>query len=561
MKKYTKLLGVVLIIALVMSMGTMALAAGTNTITVDKNFRGQEYRLYKIFNATTNTERQNATDANSESSVTTGGIAYTLIDETDHALTKEFTVTKADGTTATVKGADWFEFVNDSSKNIKAKDGADITTELFRLWAKEYGQPTGNPLTASADDDDTIKWENLDDGYYFISTTTGSLVTVDSVAPNAIVKDKNSVPTVDKTVQEDSIIAAGQDGDGINGYQKQNDQEIGKKVYYKTVIAAKKGGTGYVLMDKMSTGLTFDGIDSIEVYKGSVAAANKIATGNTTWVATAGGDYYAGETGTKETDAATFTIEFKQQFLDSITTDTDIIVLYTATVNSDAVVNTAMPNVTTLEYGNETRTKEAKAQTFVWGINVQKHEDGDLTKTLKGAQFVIYRIESVAATSTTEASTNIYYAKFDSDNKLTGWSAADTTADTDLVKKEPTYFSGDPFQATILETGDNGHVVVTGVDEGTYMLLEVKAPDGYNKLSAAVTVTINSNSDEDTAETLTQAISAGVNGTQIVTVANNKGAVLPSTGGIGTTIFYVVGSVLVIAAAVLLITKKRMDRD
>ena len=273
MNKMKKMMALVLAVVMVVAMGVTVMAAGTNTITVNKNFKGQTYTLYKIFNATVNDARAAATDADNETSVTTSGIAYTLIDETDHALTKEFTVTKADGTSATVKGADWFEFVNDADKNIKVKSGADITTEEFRLWAAAYGVQTGSSLTASQDDDSNIKWENLEDGYYFITTTTGTLVTVDSIAPNAIVKDKNSIPSVDKTVEEDST----------GTYQKQNDAEIGQTVNFKTIIAAKKGGAGYKLMDKMSAGLTFDGINNIHVYKGSISSDNEVSTGNTTW--------------------------------------------------------------------------------------------------------------------------------------------------------------------------------------------------------------------------------------------------------------------------------------
>ncbi len=563
MKKFTKLLGIVLIIALVMSMGTMALAAG-NSITVDLNFKGQTYTLYKIFNATTNAERQAAEDADHDTSVTTDGIAYTLIDETDHALTKEYSITTADGTTKTVKAGDWFEYVNDSSKNIKIKDGASITTEDFRLFAEKYGVQTGSALTATSNNDGNIKWQNLEDGYYFIKTTTGSLVTVDSVAPNAIVKDKNQVPTIDKTVQEDSLVAAnnGADGDGVTAYQKQNDQEIGKTVYYKSVIKAHKGATGYVVYDKLSKGLTFDGVDSITVYKGTVASANVVAATN--YTPAIADKYYKGSDGTEtalQTGESAFSVTFKQSFLDTIDADVDLIITYTAKVNSDAIVNTAIPNDTTLKYGTDSYTEESTTHTFVWGIDVLKIDGSDSSKKLAGAQFVIYRTETVAASGETPASTNVYYAKFASNNKLTGWSSADSTAETALVAKEPSYFSGTPYEATILVTGTDGTVAVTGLDEGSYKLLEVKAPDGYNKLSAAVDATIDSTSDTATAQTLENPISAGTNGSKNVPVENNSGAVLPSTGGIGTTIFYVVGSILVVAAGVLLITKKRMGRE
>lgn len=545
MKHIKKITALMLAMVMMMAMAIPVMAAGTNSITVDKNFKGQTYTLYKIFNATVNDERKAETDADSDTSVTTEGIAYTLIDETDHALSKEFTVTKADGTTATVKGADWFEFVNASNKNIKAKANADITTEEFRLWATAYGVQTQSTLTAASDNDTNIKWTGLDDGYYFITTTTGTLVTVDSVAPNAIVKDKNSIPSVEKTVEEDST----------GTYQKQNDAEIGQTVNFKSVIAAKKGGTGYKLMDKMSEGLTFDGISSIKVYKGTIDDANEVATGDTTWTAALGGDYYAGADGAKEEGKATFTLTIAQQYLDSLTADTDLIVTYTATVNNKAVINTAVSNKTTLEYGNNTHTAESETRTYVWGIDLLKKDASDDSKALKNAEFVLYK----TVTETPEEgdpTTSIYYAKFDSDNKFAGWTAADTETVENLVKKEKDYFTGKT--ATILKTGEDGKFAVTGLDEGSYYLIEVTAPEGYNKLDAAQPVTITSTVNTDGAS-LTNPLTSGTNGSTHIDVNNAAGATLPTTGGIGTTVFYIIGGILVLGAGILLVTRRRMN--
>lgn len=539
MKLIKKMLIVFVAALMVMSLTTKIYASEEetkNTITVDVNFKGQVYTLYKLFNATVNDERKAAIDTGSSTSVTTEGIAYTLIDETDHSLSKEFTVTKADGTTAKVNGSTWFEYVNASSKNIKAKNGADITTEEFRLWAKAYGVQTGTALTASEDNDTNIKWTGLDDGYYFISTTTGSLVTVDSVAPNAIVKDKNTVPTVDKTVEEDST----------ETYQKQNDAEIGQTVNYKTIIHAKKGGTGYKLMDIMSTGLQFDGIESIVVYKGSVAEANIVSTEH--YTAASGGQY-------SDTETATFNLTFKQSYLDGLTDDTDLIVTYTATITADAVINTPIPNRTVLEYGNNTKTTESQTNTFVWGIDLLKKDQAD-NKPLKDAEFVIYKTTTSSEGEAT--STSIYYAKFDSNNKFAGWTEADSTAVADLVKKEKTYFEGK--NATVLKTGNEGTFAVTGLDEGNYFLLEVTAPAGYNKLDAANPVTISS-TVATAGASLVNPLTSGTNGSTHIEVPNAKGAVLPSTGGIGTTIFHIAGAALVLGAGILLISKKRMNNN
>ena len=542
MRRLSKILAFVIAIAMVLAMVLPVMAAGTNSITVNVNFKDQKYKLYKLFNATVNSGREGQSDSGSESSVTDSGISYTLIDDTDHALSKEFTVTKADGSTATVKAGDWFEYVNESDKNIQIKAGADITTEEFRLWAQQYGQAVGDELTAASDNDTNIKWTGLDDGYYFITTTTGTLVTVDSVAPDAIVKDKNTPPTIDKTVEEDSS----------SEYQKQNDAEIGQTVNFKTVIYAKKGGSGYKLMDKMGTGITFDGVESIKVYKGSVAPENLVENGNTTWDAAAGGDYFAGADGDKEEGAATFTLTFAQQYLDSLTADTELIVTYSATVNSDAVINTAIPNKTTLEYGNETHTAESETKTFVWGIDLLKKDGSDSSKKLADAEFVLCR-------KVTENGTDsIFYAKFDANQKLTGWTNADTETVANLVKKEKDYFTSK--EATVLKTGADGKFAVTGLDEGSYFLIEVTAPAGYNKLDHQTDVTVSSTVASDGTK-LEKDLTSGTNGSTHVDVDNNQGTILPSTGGIGTTIFYVVGAILVIGAGVVLITRRRMKND
>lgn len=148
--------------------------------------------------------------------------------------------------------------------------------------------------------------------------------------------------------------------------------------------------------------------------------------------------------------------------------------------------------------------------------------------------------------------------KVDADGKVTGW--ADTEAEGSTLKSDA-----------------KGNFSVIGLDDGTYYLKETKAPSGYNKLSSEIKVVIkattaNGQSWEDgvASEALTElnvtadgkAGTTNLNdGTAAITVANNTGSTLPETGGMGTTIFYVAGSILVIAAAVLLITKKRMNAE
>ena len=97
---------------------------------------------------------------------------------------------------------------------------------------------------------------------------------------------------------------------------------------------------------------------------------------------------------------------------------------------------------------------------------------------------------------------------------------------------------------------------------GTYYLQEIKAPDGYNTLDKPVKVEITATYDDNGNITTNATPNEQNNHYEVTsTITNNKGTVLPSTGGIGTTIFYVVGGLLMVGAAILLITKKRMHNN
>ena len=102
----------------------------------------------------------------------------------------------------------------------------------------------------------------------------------------------------------------------------------------------------------------------------------------------------------------------------------------------------------------------------------------------------------------------------------------------------------------------NGKVHISGLDKVNYWLEETRAPDGYNKLTERQEVELSKGSQNATLEAGATAWAEGNGG---VVVKNNAGTVLPSTGGMGTTLFYVIGGGLMVAAVVLLVTKKRME--
>ena len=131
------------------------------------------------------------------------------------------------------------------------------------------------------------------------------------------------------------------------------------------------------------------------------------------------------------------------------------------------------------------------------------------------------------------------YAVFNSDGYLTDWSDTSTPAD---VNK--------------LTTDTNGHIKAYGLDAGTYTLIETDPLPGYNSLADTITVTIS-----EQGEVTYKYTNSGGNAGNKLDVVNETGTELPSTGGMGTTLIYIAGAVLVIGAGVLLVVRRRMNAE
>ena len=356
-------------------------------------------------------------------------------------------------------------------------------------------------VTPTADGSATIS--NLQLGYYLVDSTVGALCELNTTKPGVEITDKNQTPTIEKKVQEDSDEKWGD----------VNDADIGQTVKFKSTISAKPGARNYVVHDKMDSHLKFDSVTSI-------TAGSKTLT--------AGVDYTVVTTGL--TDGCTFHIKFTQTYLDSITEDTDIVINYTAKLTKDAVAGTGYVNETWLDYGDNQYTEHDTTTTYTWKLPIYKyHKNGEAKKALAGAEFILYKgIDE----------SNREYAQV-ANGKLTGWT------------KEKT-------EATKLVSGDDGMIAVEGLDADTYYLEETKAPGGYNKLAGPVKVEISHTVSVEGAD-MTHTLKQDTTVVEKVEIENKSGTELPSTGGIGTTIFYVLGSILVIGAVVLLIAKKRMS--
>ena len=358
-------------------------------------------------------------------------------------------------------------------------------------------------VTPSADGSATIS--NLKLGYYLVDSTVGALCELNTTKPGVEIMDKNPIPTIEKKVQEDSDETWGD----------VNDADIGQTVKFKSTISAKPGARKYVVHDKMDSKLEFVGVTSI-------------TAGSATLTEGAGSDYTVVTTGLN--DDCTFHIVFTETYLDSITDDTSIVINYTAKLTSDAVAGTGYVNDTWLNYGDSQHTEHDSTTTYTWKLPIYKyHMDGETKTALPGAEFILYK----------GSEENRVYAQV-TEGKLTGW----TTTKTD---------------ATTLVSDNNGMIEVEGLDADTYYLEETKAPGGYNKLAGPVTVVISHTVSGEGAQNMTHTLKQDTIDVGRVEIENKSGTELPETGGIGTTIFYVLGSILVIGAVVLLITKKRMS--
>ena len=279
-----------------------------------------------------------------------------------------------------------------------------------------------------------------------------------------------------------------------------NDVQIGDTVNYEVIVHAKKGAKNYVLHDTMSSGLTFN--------KTSVAIEGL----------TAGTDYTL--VTDSLSDGCTFEIQFSDSYLESLTGNTDIKVTYTATLNENAVVKTAAnTNKIVLKYGDQS-TVEKETETYTYQLTVVKTNAGK-TKKLEGAIFKL---------STDEAGN--HPLKF---------------------KEKNGQYVVDPNGAIeTITTTDSGTFTIAGLDAKEYYLTETVAPAGYNKLADPIKLVVSKDNVKKGNEILPN---------DTLTVTNQSGTLLPGTGGIGTTIFYVIGGLLMAAAAVLLITQKRMNSD
>lgn len=487
MKKLKVLLSVLLSAMLVLSLLVPVMADEPDfKITITNSSLNETYNAYKILDIESYV-------TNDEGTITT---AVYYVDDTSPWLSvlQSATAYVSVDTQGFRKYVTWVNANND-----------DDTVQAFAKYLL-----SNKPSTVAADATGTGNGSSLvldvaDAGWYLVDTSLGTLCNLNTTNPNVSIEEKNTLPTVDKDVKEGNVW-----GDA-------NDGAIGDTVEFKTTIDAYKGAQNYVLHDTMDSSLTLDQ-NSIKVQ----VNGNDIAK-----------NYYTVKSNVECTDddaeddaVCTFEIEFKQDYLDTITEHIEIVVLYNAVINENAVIDTDIINKTFLQYGDDSKTTESTTTTKTHDFNLQK-TDGT-NNQISGAEFILKKDGN-----------KVNLVALLKDNVITGYRVATPEEIAKAGYKSPNIAVG--------------LINIKGLDSGSYTLHEEVTPAGYNTLASDPSFTIN----EQGQVIYNSEIAAN----DRVIVVNTAGTLLPSTGGTGTKVLFTVGGIMMVVAFVLITSKRRMAAE
>ncbi|MCC8127774.1 MAG: isopeptide-forming domain-containing fimbrial protein [Clostridiales bacterium] len=534
MKKLRWLGSLLLVLVLTFGMTGTALAADTAyTITVNNNVDGYKYIAYQIFAGDLSEETVGGVTTTTLSNITFGA----ALSETDQTAVLS---SYADVLSADEDGDGHADYASSAAGlaaalgdgRIAAAGFAESVAALALTIGTSSGTASPYKITVTGAGYYLVKNTVVPDGNYAYSDYILEVVKSVSVDP------KDEVPSAEKTVADINDSTETNEATG----QTSADYDIGDSVPFTLTAALPGDYTKYdtyqlIFHDVMDAGLTFN----------SSSVVVTVATDGTTYTVDTG--CYKVEIPATGSTALSDGCSFEVQIADtnSLTKDgnsipvdylSTITVNYNAELNGSAVIgNDGNKNTMHIEYSNnpnwdgtgEEPTGETPDDTvvvFTYKLTVNKFDE-DGTTALKGAGFTLY--------------------KFDAD-------AGDYVA------------VGSEVKGTDLTT-----FTWTGIDDGRYKLAETTVPAGYNKMADMVFYVVAEHSESGITSlrvcsdaagmTVLDAFTATFDAASIVTnVVNEKGSNLPSTGGIGTTIFYVIGGVMAAGAAILLVTRRRMGK-
>ena len=516
MKRMKKIMALMLAAIMMMAMSVTAFAAegatGTHTLTVNvkstspaQDLKGQTINLYKLF------------DVTESNSGETTNYAYTVNDTYKAALAGVLNIPETSkdeefAAAVTKLGADNTNGVQNFANAFTTK----------ALEGKLEATATSGKITEDSNKT-SYTFNNLTAGYYLVYVTGGkeiqsSLVTVD--ASTNTVNLKTEAPSINKTADKGTA-------------------EIGQVVKY-TVTGAIPDTTGYdqyqyIIHDTLSKGLDFVNDETGTACEGNSVKVTVAFTGAT-------------DASTAPTTATIDTDNSKKMSLDlsawvkanQTNKGKEFTVTYYAKVNKDAVVTNN--NKASLEYGNNpndtTTTTPSEAKTNTYPLDINKTKKGSEEK-LAGAKFRLYSSEADAKVNDESKAIKV--------SPVVAGVAGNYVVDPASTITE--------FESVKAIEGKGYNLHINGLEAKDYWLVETQAPEGFNKLTDPIKVTITKGNDaewtvkkNDKEET-----------DKIIDIANSTGSLLPSTGGMGTIIFAVIAAILVLGVAVSFIRDKRKN--
>lgn len=547
MKKAGKLLPFLLVLTIVFSLSVTALAAETYTITVDGSgtVANHTFEAYQIFSGDLHAPTANEGGTASKilsnivwgTGVNTNAEGFAEAFPESAAATAEKLLTVADAQAFAKKIAPFLSVVH---TDCSTKDGS------------------GNYVISG-----------LSTGYYLVKDKDNTLTGANDfytaylmkVVANVTATPKGEKPTLEKQIQNNNTGEWSTTGNVAF--------QLGDTVNFRIItsvpdISRYPDGYTYIVHDTMTVGFT----SKVTADKTSVSIVidNNPAD-------TLAGDYYTitldPHGNASETSHFDLTIDISKAIADGkIQAGDKLYINYAAVLNEKAdfyqIGEKTNTNTAQLEYSNNPngagtgKTPESKVNAWTLPAIISKVDGKDNTKTLEGAKFVLSR------------NPNLKVSDMKCDEN------GDPTVLTDLI---PLFAPGDQQTSTaaydiataeqvaagthITYVVELGSKVLAGFGEHAYYLYETKAPNGYNLLAEPVKFTFHTSA---TMDLMTDPAWITLNDSAIkltgmqFEIANNSGATLPETGGIGTTLFYVIGALLVVGAGVLLVTKKRMGK-
>lgn len=502
-------MAILLALIMVFALAAPVMASGIGEITVNNAVVGQTYSIYRIFDL-----------ESFDASRGTNAFAYKV----------------NSNWSAFISTAEAKAYISvDGQGYVKWNEGADSAdfAKLALAYAKEHKIAAVASEKAAAE---TVVFTGLDLGYYLVDSSLGALCALNTTKHTAEVNEKNSAPTLEKKV--------------LNGtaWVDSTTANRGEEVNFLITVTVGEGAENYTIHDYMNGELKFKEIKSVKLNGTDVSDGSYLLVKEPTCGKEANGL------------SCTFEIQFTEDFCKTLKQSDKITVEYSA-INNKWVGT--VENYSNLSYGDGNTTVGDKAEVKTYSFLIVKWDGRYTDITVDNAENAVLYTAEFKLYDQAEGGTAIEFIARTQEDIDSCWQVGkfqslryrvwNESVDAGSVDEE----SGEALTKT--DTIVAGFSEIQGLKAGTYYLEEVQAPDGFNKIAGRIAITISDAGVATIDGKVGSLVVDSSDDTRAFAIVNNTGAELPSTGGIGTTIFYVVGGILMLGAAVILVTRKKVS--